>query len=278
MNVGDDTEVHGLYICPDFDMITYTLAGIVDPVKRWGIEGDTFNCIASIAKYDKEGAWFQLGDKDLATHIFRTHLLKYGNTLTQVAGKITEALHVKARLVPCTNDRLRTKVRSGSRVLDFQQYFVKERAQPAADAIFFDGADKARATPEVKKILRDAEKILVAPSNPYLSIDPILAVKDIAQALMQRKADVAFISPIVAGDAIKGPTVKIMKERGLDPSCETIARHYQNIARVAYIDIKDKSLQPSIESLGYRVHVFDTIMDSMEKKERLASFIISTIK
>ncbi|MEX2683567.1 MAG: 2-phospho-L-lactate transferase [Candidatus Sigynarchaeota archaeon] len=277
VNVGDDTEMHGLYICPDFDMIAYTLAGIIDPVKRWGIAGDTFNCLSMIARYDKDTAWFNLGDKDIATSIFRTQLLKRGHTLTQVASKILEGLGIRLRLLPCTNDPVRTRIRSGERVLDFQQYFVKERADPPADEILFDGARTAKASPEVKKALREADKILIAPSNPYLSIDPILAIKDIMNALVQRKDDVAFVSPVVAGDAIKGPTVKIMRERGLEPSCETVARHYNALASTAFIDVKDVSLKPRIEQLGYRVHAYDTIMDTLEKKENLARFILSAL-
>ncbi|MBN2152302.1 MAG: YvcK family protein, partial [Candidatus Lokiarchaeota archaeon] len=143
VNVGDDTEMHGLYVCPDFDMIAYTLAGMIDPVKRWGIAGDTFNCLSMIGKYDKESTWFNLGDKDIATSIFRTQLLKRGNTLTQVAGKVLDGLGVRLRVMPCTNDPVRTRIRSGQRVLDFQQYFVKERAVPPADEITFDGAAAA---------------------------------------------------------------------------------------------------------------------------------------
>nr|MDO8087539.1 2-phospho-L-lactate transferase [Candidatus Sigynarchaeum springense] len=277
VNVGDDTEMHGLYICPDFDMIAYVLAGIIDPVKRWGIKGDTFNCLSMIAKYDKDAAWFNLGDKDIATSIFRTQLLKRGNTLTQVASKILEGLGIQLHLLPCTNDPVRTKIRSGQRMLDFQQYFVKERAEPPVDEILFDGASTAKASPEVKKVLRVAEKIIIAPSNPYLSIDPILAIKDISNALIQRKDDVAFVSPVVAGDAIKGPTVKIMRERGLEPSCETVARHYSSLASTAFIDVKDAALKPRIEKLGYRVLDFDTIMDTMEKKEKIAKFIVSAL-
>ncbi len=277
VNVGDDMEMHGLYICPDFDMIAYTLSGMIDPVKRWGIAGDTFNCLAMIGKYDKETAWFNLGDKDFATSIYRTQLLKRGNTLTQVSKKILDGLGIKLHIVPCTNDPVHTKIRSGSRSLDFQQYFVKERAAPPADEITFDGAGTAKASPEVKKVLRDVDRIVIAPSNPYLSIDPILAIKDIAHAIAQRKDDVAFVSPVVAGDAIKGPTVKIMKERGLDPSCETVARHYKALASISFIDVQDGSLKPRIEQLGYRVYAFETIMDTLEKKERLARFIISTL-
>ncbi len=277
VNVGDDTEMHGLYVCPDFDMIAYTLADVIDPVKRWGIAGDTFNCLAMMGRYDNDATWFNLGDKDIATSIFRTQLLKRGNTLTQVAAKILDGLGVRLHLIPCTNDPVRTKIRSGQRVLDFQQYFVKERAAPPADEILFDGAETAKASPEVKKALRLAERIIIAPSNPYLSIDPILAVKDIAHALAQRKDDVSFVSPVVAGDAIKGPTVKIMKEKGLEASCETVARHYSGLAGTAFVDVRDELSKARIEQLGYRVHVFDTIMDTMEKKVDLARFIASKL-
>ncbi|HME50613.1 MAG TPA: 2-phospho-L-lactate transferase [Candidatus Lokiarchaeia archaeon] len=277
VNVGDDTEMHGLYICPDFDMIAYTMAGIIDPVKKWGIADDTFQCLGMLQNYDPASSWFNLGDKDLATHVFRTRLLKEGATLTIVAGKILAALHVEARLLPCTDDRLRTIIRSGTDFLDFQHYFVKEHAEPVADEIIFDGSEIAKATPEVMVALDGADKIVIAPSNPYLSIDPILAIDDIKQALVRRKDDVAFVSPVVAGDAIKGPTVKIMKERGLDPSCVSVAQHYQSIATSAFIDIQDEAFQGDVEALGYYVHVSDTIMDNLEKKENLARFIVSEL-
>jgi LPPG:FO 2-phospho-L-lactate transferase len=278
VNVGDDTELHGLYICPDFDMLAYTVAGIIDPVNKWGITGDTFQCLETLNQYDPASSWFALGDKDLATHIFRTGLLKAGYTLTAVAGKILDALHVEARLLPCTNDRLRTIIRSGADFLDFQHYFVKLHAEPIADEIIFDGCETARATPDVIATLQDADKIIIAPSNPYLSIDPILAVDDIKQILVQRAGDVAFVSPVVAGDAIKGPTVKIMRERGLDPSCVSVARHYQGIASDAFIDAQDEAYQSEVETLRYNVHVSDTIMDCIEKKEALARFLVSELQ
>ena len=277
VNVGDDTEMHGLYICPDFDMIAYTMAGIIDPVKKWGIVGDTFQCLGMLNSYDPASSWFNLGDKDLATHVFRTRLLKDGNTLTAIAGKILDRLHVEARLLPCTDDRVRTIIRSGTNFLDFQHYFVKEHAEPVADEIIFDGSETAKATPDVMEALHTADKIIIAPSNPYLSIDPILAVDDIKQALVRRKQDVAFVSPVVAGDAIKGPTVKIMREQGLDPSCVSVAQHYQEIAAEAFIDVQDDIFQGNVEALGYHVHVSDTIMGSMEKKENLAHFIVSEL-
>lgn len=277
VNVGDDTEIHGLYICPDFDMIAYTLAGIIDPVKKWGIAGDTFQCLSMLASYDPESSWFNIGDKDIATHVFRTRLLKDGESLTAVAGKILAGLHVDARLLPCTNDRVRTTIRSGDIFLDFQQYFVKEQAIPVADDIFFEGSETAKATPEVTSALNGVDKIIIAPSNPFLSIDPILAIKDIKDIIFRRIKDVAFISPIVAGDAIKGPTVKIMQELGLEPSCVSVARYYQNLAADAFIDSLDEVSRGDVEALGYRVHVFDTIMDSMEKKENLAKFLLSEL-
>ena len=278
VNVGDDTEMHGLYICPDFDMIAYTVAGIIDPVKKWGIVGDTFQSLEMLNRYDPTCAWFNIGDKDLATHIFRTRLLKDGCTLTAVAGKILEALHVEARLLPCTDDHLRTIIRSGTDFLDFQHYFVKAHAEPVADEIIFDGHETAKATDVVMAALQDADKIIIAPSNPYLSIDPILAVDDIKQSLVRRVNDVSFVSPVVAGDAIKGPTVKIMQERGVDPSCVSVARHYQGMASGAFIDAQDEAFQGDVEALGYHVHVSDTIMDSMEKKEALAQFLVSELQ
>ncbi|MFX0103324.1 MAG: 2-phospho-L-lactate transferase [Candidatus Hodarchaeota archaeon] len=272
VNVGDDSEMHGLYICPDLDIITYTLVGLIDPVKRWGIKDDTFACLQMLKTYDDEHSWFNLGDKDLATHIFRTRKIGEGHDLTRVTRIITKSLGLDFPILPCTNDLLRTRIKSGDTILEFEEYFVKNRAQPVADEIIFEGASSARATKDVMDLLDSADAIIIAPSNPYLSIDPILSIKEIRDKLAASKEKVAFISPIVGGEAIKGPTAKIMVEMGLKPSCVEVARHYKELSSVAVIDLVDKGRKQEVKSLGFKVHCFDTIMDSMEKKTALARF------
>ncbi|MHA1847872.1 MAG: 2-phospho-L-lactate transferase [Promethearchaeota archaeon] len=278
VNVGDDNEMFGLYICPDIDIITYTVAGIVNPEKRWGIKNDSFNCLSMLDNYYGAKSWFNLGDKDMATHIYRTDLLSKGYNLTSVSFKIQERLKVKARIFPCTNDKLRTKIKSGNHLLEFEEYFVKERAKPKVDEIIFDGAQDARASKETISSLENADKIIIAPSNPYLSIDPILSIDEIKEILMNEREKVAFISPIVRGSAIKGPTAKIMKELGLAPSCLEIARHYKNMSTIAFIDRQDLELAPMIEKMGYKTFIHDKIMTSIEKKKALARFVIDTLE
>ncbi len=277
VNVGDDSRMHGLYICPDFDIITYTLAGLVDPEKRWGLAGDTFNCLSMLAKYTLNYAWFNLGDKDMGTHVFRTSRLDEGARLTEVARTIRASHGVNAEILPCTDDEVRTRVRSGDRWLEFEEYFVKERAGPVADEIAFSGADQARITPEVRDALENTDKIVIAPSNPYLSIDPILAIRDMRAIMSKRKGDACFVSPIVGNDAIKGPTAKIMKERGVEPSCVSVASHYKDVASVAFIDAIDARRVPEVESMGYEVFTHDTVMVDMQTKVSLARFMMEKL-
>ena len=278
VNVGDDSEMHGLYICPDFDIISYTIAGLIDPVKRWGIEGETFNCLSMLKKYTSQYTWFNLGDKDLGTHIFRTACLKNGDSLSEAASKILDGLGIEMKILPCTNDFLRTRIKTDSKVLEFEEYFVKERTNPVLKEIIFEGAKDAKASEEVLSSLNQAELIIIAPSNPYLSIDPILSISSIRQILQEKKDNVVFISPIVDGNAIKGPTAKVMKEMDIEPSCISVASHYNDISSIAVIDKQDKQHAEAIKDQGYIVHVFDTIMKNIDKKRHLARFVLNILK
>lgn len=278
INVGDDSTMHGLYICPDFDIIAYTLAGIVDPVKKWGIQNDTFNCLSMLELYTDEPQWFSIGDKDFATHLFRTKQLGEGKTLTGVALEIQQMLNVRFLLLPCTDDTLRTMIHTvDGDMLEFEEYFVREKAMPEVESITFKGKNSAKATPQVLETLSSSKKIIIAPSNPYLSIDPILATGGIMTLLEERKKDVSFISPIINGKAIKGPTTKLMKQFGLETSCVEIARHYNSVASTAFIDIRDKDKRGAIEQLGYKVHCCDTLMVDASKKKELARFVLEKL-
>ncbi|MHA1699933.1 MAG: 2-phospho-L-lactate transferase [Promethearchaeota archaeon] len=277
VNVGDDSRMYGLYICPDFDIIAYTIAGLVDPVKKWGIKNDTFHCLEMLGIYYNETPWFNLGDKDLATHIFRTQKLTDGYDLAEVSMMICKKRGLGIKIIPCTCDELRTKIRSGNRILEFEEYFVKEKAKPRVDEILYVNGKQAKPAPGIIEALRKSDKIIIAPSNPYLSIAPILSIRKIKNELRDRKNDVAFVSPIVAGKAIKGPTAKIMEELGVKPSCVEVARFYREIASIAFIDDRDADTLPEIKALGYKTFIHDTIMDSMEKKKALARFILNKL-
>jgi LPPG:FO 2-phospho-L-lactate transferase len=269
-NTGDDLELHGLYICPDLDTVAYTLSGRSDPTQGWGLAGDTFNCMEALARFTAE-TWFRLGDRDLATHLFRTGLLRQGLPLSEVTQRIARALGVRAgRLLPMTDERLRTRIRTDSGLLDFQVYFVERRAEDQVRGISFDGAEQARPAPGVLEAIRSAEAIIVCPSNPLISIGPILAVPGVREALCATRAPIAAISPIVGGRAIKGPAEKMMRSLGLQPSALQVAELYQDFVDVFVLDHVDEPDAGRIEALGMRTVSTDTIMKNHEAKVSLA--------
>jgi LPPG:FO 2-phospho-L-lactate transferase len=278
-NVGDDIDCHGLYACPDFDMIAYMLAGLLDSEKGWGIAGDTYACFDALEQFCPGDTWFRVGDRDIATHLFRTQLLKQGFTLAQACRKVLDAIHVDMQIFPATNDVLRTIVCTETTPggIEFQDYFVHQGAMPRVTEIRFDGASGAQPPTELLDAMAHVDRFVIGPSNPYLSIDPILSVKGIVDVLIRRREDVAFVSPVVAGQSLKGPTAKIMAELGVDVSCVTVAEKYLPVAGIAIIDEQDRETEQEIKNLGYRVHVFDTVMDSKEKREQLASAVLDVL-
>jgi len=195
-NVGDDIELYGLHISPDLDIIMYTLAGVVDETKGWGIANDTFNCLEMLGRLGFE-TWFRLGDKDLATHIIRTKMLREGMTLSQATAKLCKMFEVEANLIPMSDDPVRTKIRSGNMLLEFQEYFVKRGTMDTVTGVIFEGVEKAKPAPGVIHAIEEAERIIICPSNPILSIAPILAIKAIKKALENAKAPIVSISSIV---------------------------------------------------------------------------------
>ena len=205
VNTGDDLEMHGLTICPDLDIVTYTLAGIVNPATGWGIDGDTFATLQFLGRYERE-TWFNLGDRDLATHIHRSDMLRGGATLSECTDSIRRALGVRAHILPMSDQPVRTQIETPAGLLPFQNYLVKHRAEPMVKAIRFDGADRSEPAPGVLRAIADARGIVICPSNPLISIGPILAVPGIRKALAARRADVVAVCPIVDGMSLKGPT------------------------------------------------------------------------
>lgn len=270
-NVGDDVEMFGLHISPDLDILMYTLAGIVDPVKGWGIKGDTFNCLSMLARYGEE-TWFRLGDMDLATHILRTKMLREGMKLSGVQEELCRRLGVNTRIIPVTDDYLRTFVDTEIGLLPFQEYFVKMKFDVKVKDVLYKGAEKARPAKGVLESLMEAKGIIVAPSNPLLSIGPILAVKGIREALRAQR--VVAISPIVGGRALKGPADRIMRDLGIRADPVGVAQLYSDFLDVLILDQADEGFVKEVEGMGIKAVTTDTVMDSLEKSVKLAEVAV----
>lgn len=272
-NVGDDAEFFGLHVSPDIDIVLYHLAGLSDEERGFGIKGDTFTVIDAIARYGYD-TWFRLGDRDLATCITRSDLMRRGRTLSEATAEIASALLVPARIIPVTDDRLRTKIRTDEGLLDFQEYFVHRRTEGHLREVVFDGADKAVPAPSVIESITEASAVIITPSNPLVSLGPVLSVRGVRDALKSTPARVVAVSPLVGGRALKGPADRMLRDQGMEANAVSIARLYEDFLDVLVIDQVDKDLKPQIEALGVEVVVTDTIMSSMEKKCALARTVI----
>lgn len=275
-NTGDDAEIHGLHISPDLDTVTYTLAGLADPVRGWGLRGDTFHNLEALRNLGAE-AWFQLGDRDLATHLFRTERMRAGAKLSEVTREITAALGVKSAIVPMSDDPLPTMVQTKNGLLEFQEYFVRRRAKDAVRGVLFYGSEEAKPAPGVLEAIVRADAVIFCPSNPLISIGPILAVPGIREALLRRRSPTVAISPIVGGRALKGPAAKMMRGLKLSASALGVARLYEGIVNVFVLDKEDKAMASKIESLGMKAVVTDTIMSSLFKRKTLARAVMKAV-
>ena len=270
VNVGDDLELYGLHISPDLDTVTYTLAGLVDPAGGWGRAGDSFHVLESLRALG-DAAWFRLGDRDLALHLYRTQRLRDEIPLSAITAEIASTMNVPCRLLPVTDERLRTIVETPAGEMPFQEYFVRRRAEDSVVAVRFDGAERTRAAPGVHAALMAARAIVIAPSNPFLSIGPILAVPGIRDCLLASRARVAAVSPIVAGRAIKGPTARILASLGHDVSALGVARLYQDLIDLFVLDNEDADLADAVQSeTGAACAVTETLMSGPAEKEALA--------
>jgi LPPG:FO 2-phospho-L-lactate transferase len=276
VNTGDDAEIHGLTICPDLDTVTYTLAGLVNPSAGWGVAGDTFEALRWLGRYGRD-AWFSLGDRDLATHIHRTALLRGGASLSEAADSIRRALGIAIRILPMSDTPVRTILDTDMGWLAFQEYFVRERALPRVNRIHFEGASSAVPASGVLEAIRSADTVLICPSNPLISIGPILAVPGIREALSTCRARVAAVTPIVGGKSLKGPSGKMLAELGIEVSALGVARMYQDVASVFVLDETDGALKAPIETLGMRVMVAPTIMRTDDQKQRLAEILLAAL-
>jgi LPPG:FO 2-phospho-L-lactate transferase len=277
VNTGDDLEMHGLTICPDLDIVTYTLADLVNPATGWGVRGDTFATLQFLGRYERE-TWFNLGDRDLATHIHRSDMLRRGATLSECADSIRRALGVRAHIVPMSDQPVRTHIETPVGDLPFQHYLVKHRAEPVVKAIRFAGAERSEPAKGVLSAIASARGIVICPSNPLISIGPILAVPGIREALAARREDVVAVCPIVGGKSLKGPSAKMMAELGIEVSARGVAEMYRDIASRIVIDEADSSLRPEIEAVGIAVEVTRTVMDSEEDKWWLGHFLVNLLQ
>jgi LPPG:FO 2-phospho-L-lactate transferase len=266
VNTGDDFTHLGLAISPDVDTLLYTLSGKANSVQGWGRADESWSFMEAVRSLGGED-WFALGDGDLALHVLRTQRLQRGDALSAIIADFAAAWQIPARILPMSDDPVATRVLTPEGELDFQHYFVKRRCAPAIQAIRFVGAQAARAAPGVLEALRDehSRAILIAPSNPFLSIDPILAVAPIRQALLETRVPVIAVSPIVAGDAVKGPTAKIMRELELEVSADTVSRHYGDLLDGMLIDARDP---PTALELPHARA--DTLMKTLEDRIRVA--------
>ncbi len=272
-NTADDAEIHGLHISPDLDTVTYTLAGLANPQLGWGLRGDSFRCLEALGRLGAD-TWFQLGDVDLATHVYRTDRLRQGATLSEVTREIARALNVRSAIVPMSNDRVRTRICTPSGELEFQAYFVKRRARDRVTAMHFEGASDAAPAPGLLDAIENAEGIIFCPSNPFISIGPILAIPGIREALQQTREKVAAISPIVGGRALKGPAAKMMRSMRMRVSAAEVARLYDDVVGVFVLDEVDRKQAREIELLGMRPVVTNTIMRGLRERKALARVVI----
>jgi LPPG:FO 2-phospho-L-lactate transferase len=277
VNTGDDITLHGLYISPDVDIVTYTLAGIVDEAQGWGVRGDTYHTLEMLKRLGAD-TWFLLGDHDLAMHIWRTEQMRGGATLSETAERARRALGVAVRMLPMSDDPVGTYIETPDGRIHFENYLVQRRAQDQVLGIHFAGAEQARPAPGVLEAIRDAEAILIAPSNPVVSVGTILAVPGVRAAIEHTRAPVVAVSPIVGGAAIKGPAAPLMTALGYEVSARGVAACYAGQADVLVIDAVDAALADDIRATGMEVVVADTIMRDAAAKRALAQAAIDAAR
>jgi LPPG:FO 2-phospho-L-lactate transferase len=279
VNTGDDFEIHSLTICPDHDTVLYTLAGIAERNQGWGLSGETWAVMGQLARLGDE-TWFRLGDRDLATHLFRTERLRRGDRLTDVALELARSLGVPSQVLPMTDGPVRTRVRTADGWLDFQDYFVRLHQEPDVLEVRFEGAEQAAVSPEVRDAIRSAEAIVVAPSNPIVSIGPILAVPGLLEeiaAARQRGVPSIAVSGIVGGKALRGPADRMLASLGEEPSALGVARRYvaAGLLDAFVLDRQDERLAAEVRALGLRVAATDTVMTDIESRASLARETLS---
>lgn len=275
VNTGDDFEHLGLSICPDLDTVLYTLAELEQPQAGWGIADDTHECLGFLRKIGAPD-WFQLGDRDLAVHLQRSEWLRSGMRLTDVTARLAAALGVKTVILPMSDQPCRTMVLTDQGEMDFQTYFVKHGWQPRLLGLAWQGSDRAVMTGEVQQAIQQADLVVICPSNPFVSIDPILNLPDVRTAVQQRPC--VAVSPIIGGKAVKGPAGKMFTELGLQPSSLAVAEHYRNLVRAFVLDEVDSAMITDVERLGMRAFAMPTWMKTREERVSVAAGVLSCVQ
>jgi LPPG:FO 2-phospho-L-lactate transferase len=275
VNTGDDTVLHGLHVSPDLDTVTYSLAGVVNPETGWGLTGETWEAMAALERYGGK-TWFRLGDRDLATHLYRTQRLRDGASLSTITSEVAASWDVRPRLLPMSDDAVRTRVTlaDGAEV-EFQDYFVRRRHEVEVQAVRFEGAESAGPAPGVLEAIETAATLIVCPSNPIVSIGPILAVPGVEEAIARRRADTVAVSPIVAGAALKGPADRLLRELGHEASVVGVARLYARLASTLVVDEADAAVADRVEAEGLRCVVTPSVMSSPEAAAALAKVVLA---
>jgi LPPG:FO 2-phospho-L-lactate transferase len=275
VNVGDDIELHGLHVSPDLDTVTYTVAGAIDPDRGWGLAGETWHAMEALERYPRARRWFNLGDRDLATHLYRTDRIRAGATLSEVTAEIAAAWDLGLSLLPVTDDPLRTRLTVDEGEIGFQEYFVQRHHDVAVSAVRFAGAESAAPAKGVLDSIAGAERVVIAPSNPIVSIAPVLAVPGVREAVEKRRPDVVAVSPIIAGAALKGPADRLLRELGHESSVVGVARLYAPFAGTLVIDQADADLAGDVEAEGLRCVVTDTVMRGPGEAAALARVVLA---
>jgi LPPG:FO 2-phospho-L-lactate transferase len=277
VNTADDEEFFGLYVSPDPDIVTYALAGIVDEQRGWGVAGDTFRWLEAMRRFGHD-TWFQIGDRDLATHLYRTRRLREGAALSQVAAEIAERLGVRSRVLPMSNHRVRSVVETDAGPLPFQRFLVQRRAGDAVRALSYDGIDAAQPALGVLDAIHDAEAVLIAPSDPLASIAPILSLPGVRDALRSRRETVGAVSPIVGGRSFQPPAAELLAGLGHEVNALGVAQLYTEVARVFVLDRQDEALAHDVRALGMEPVVADTVMRDADSKASLARVALGAIR
>jgi LPPG:FO 2-phospho-L-lactate transferase len=276
-NTGDDMWWHGLYIAPDLDTVSYWLAGLADESRGWGIRDDTFTAQAAFARLSDQ-SWFQLGDRDLATHWYRTGRLAAGVPLHRITAELAERLGVRSRILPMSDAPVETRLKTDAGDLHFQEYFVRERSRPAVHEIYWTGLEEASPAPGVAEALSSARLVLIAPSNPIISIGPILRIPGMRALVAAARARTVAISPLIDGRAVKGPTVELMRAEGARPDALGVAELYQDLATGFVLDTADATLAPAIAALGYRIAIRPTLLDDTDSARLVASAALDLLR
>ena len=275
-NVGDNYWLYGLYVCPDIDTIVYGLADLLDQERGWGIKKDTFNFLRQMEVFGEE-TWFRVGDRDAATHLIRTNMLKNGKNLSDITKWMCEKFAVSANIIPVTDNTIETRINTNKGELHLQEYWVKHRGMDPVEGIQYIGADKARPNPEAINAIHDADMVILAPGNPLTSIGPMLQIKGIRKELSKIKRKVVAISPLIGDNAITGPAAKYMQAAGIESNAYGLAKMYSDVCSNIIIDTKDKALSKKIQSLDMKVFETKITMKNKMAEDSLANFILKQV-